>query len=171
VDIGAAESTPGLRQAGRSLREWLVTASRIAVVGIGGQLQEDDAIGARIAQRLLDKTGNNVRVLVCWTVPESCTGPIRQFDPSHVLLIDAAQLGQLPGAVQLIDPGSLLGLSISTHSMPLKLLVLYLSKATRAQIALLAVQPRDTGLGERLSPPLESAAQDLSTMLLTVLPH
>jgi hydrogenase 3 maturation protease len=158
-----------LSQVERDLRNWLSGARRVVIVGIGSEWRGDDAVGARVAQELHGKTSSNVLPIVSWTVPESCTGPIRLFAPTHILLIDAAELGRTPGTCRLVVPEAMLGLSLSTHTMPLKLLVKYLSKATGASIALLAVQPKQTELGEGLSQELHKAARRLADMLLGVL--
>jgi hydrogenase 3 maturation protease len=153
----------------RDLRTWLSGATRVAIVGIGGPLQGDDAVGARIAQGLLGRTSCNVLPMACWTVPESCTGPIRAFCPTHVLLIDAAELGQPAGTCRLVEPDALEGLSLSTHSAPLRLVAEFLSRTTGAQVALLAVQPKSTELGERMTGQLLRAAAEVAEMLLRVI--
>jgi hydrogenase 3 maturation protease len=152
----------------QELRGWLSGARRVAIVGIGGPLQGDDAVGARVAQGLLDRTAENVLPMVCWTVPESCTGPIRAFQPTHVLLVDAAELGQPAGTCRLVQADSLVGMSLSTHSAPLRLVAEFLSKSTGAQVALLAVQPKRTELGEPMTAQLEHTAEQLAEMLLRV---
>jgi hydrogenase 3 maturation protease len=159
-----------LSQVERDLRNWLSGARKVVIVGIGSQWRGDDAVGARVAQELHGKTSSNVLPIVCWTVPESCTGPVRLFAPTHILLIDAAELGRTPGSCQLIPVEDVLGLSLSTHTMPLKLLAKYLSMATGAPIALLAVQPKQTGFGEAFSEELQKAAHRLAGVLLRVLP-
>jgi len=167
MDVGTPVVPPDVENA---LHDWLSGASRVAILGIGSPLMGDDAVGARIAERLQGKTPCSVLPLVCWTVPESCTGPIRRFAPTHVLLIDAAQLGQAPGASKLVPAENVLGLSLSTHSMPLRLLADYLSKTTGAKIAVLAIQPKETHMGEGLSEGLQRVAQRLADLLLRVLP-
>lgn len=151
------------------LRNWLSGADKVVIVGIGSQWRGDDAVGARIAQKLHGRTSSNVLPIVCWTVPESCTGPVRLFSPTHILLIDAAELGWMPGTCQLMPVEDVLGLSLSTHTVPLKLLAKYLSKTTGAAIALLAIQPKQTELGAGLSKELDHVAQKLADMLLRAL--
>ena len=137
-------------------------------VGIGSQLQGDDGAGARVAQQRHGRTPGHVLPLVCWTVPESCTGPIRAFHPTHVLLVDAAELGQPAGTCRLVEAEALFGLSLSTHSAPLGLVAKFLSKTTGARVALLAVQPKQMELGERMTAELEEVAEELAEMLLRV---
>jgi len=170
VQSSEAGTAVDLQEVERALRDWLSGAERVVLLGIGSPLSGDDAVGAEIVRKLEGKTSNQVLPLVCWTVPESCTGPIRRFAPTNVLMIDAAELRRVPGSSQLIAAGDVLGLSLSTHSMPLRLLAEYLTKTTGAEIALLAVQPKETALGEGLSEDLQRAAQKLADMLLRVLP-
>jgi len=152
----------------QGLRRWLSGAGRVVFVGIGGELQGDDAAGARVAQQLCGRTASNVLPLICWTVPESFAEPIRRFRPTHVLLIDAAELGQMPGACRLVSAEDVLGLALSTHGMPLRLLAKYLRKTTDAEIALLALQPKQTELGGGLSQELARVTHDLADVLLKV---
>ncbi|KPL14897.1 MAG: hypothetical protein AMJ93_17120 [Anaerolineae bacterium SM23_84] len=148
---GEGEPTAGLHEVEQSLRKWLSGARRVVIVGIGSQLQGDDAAGARVAQQLLGRTPGNVLPLVCWTVPESYAEPIR------------------PGACRLVSAEDVLGLALSTHPMPLRLLAKYLRKTTDAEIALLALQPKQTELGAGLSQELDHVAQELADMLLRAL--
>jgi hydrogenase 3 maturation protease len=169
--VGSREGEPtaSLHEVEQTLRKGLSGARRVVIVGIGSQLQGDDAAGARVAQQLLGRTPGNVLPLVCWTVPESYAEPIRRFRPTHVLLIDAAELGQMPGACRLVSAEDVLGLALSTHPMPLRLLAKYLRKTTDAEIALLALQPKQTELGAGLSQELDHVAQELADMLLRAL--
>jgi len=168
--VGSREGEPtaSLHEVEQTLRKGLSGARRVVIVGIGSQLQGDDAAGARVAQQLLGRTPGNVLPLVCWTVPESYAEPIRRFRPTHVLLIDAAELGQMPGACRLVSAEDVLGLALSTHPMPLRLLAKYLRKTTDAEIALLALQPKQTELGAGLSQELDRVTHALADVLLRV---
>jgi hydrogenase 3 maturation protease len=169
VGSGEGEPTVGLQEVEQTLRKWLSGAGRVVIVGIGSQLQGDDAAGARVAQQLHGRTPGNVLPMVCWTVPESYTQPIRRFRPTHVLLIDAAELGRMPGVCRLVSAEDVLGLAISTHPIPLSLLAEYLRKTTGAKTALLALQPKQIELGAGLSQELDRVTHDLADVLLRAL--
>jgi len=168
--VGSAEGEPAasLHEVEQTLCKWLSGARRVVIVGIGSQLQGDDAAGARVVEQLHGRTPGSVLPLVCWTVPESYAEPIRSFRPTHVLLIDAAELGEMPGVFRLVSAEDVLGLALSTHSMPLSLLAEYLRKTTGAKIALLALQPKQTEFGARLSQELDRVTHDLADVLLRV---
>ncbi len=154
----------------RKLYDWLANAGRVVIVGIGGTLKGDDGVGVEIVRRLKGKTSEMVCPLECGTAPESCLGPIRRFRPTHVLMIDAAELGLQPGSSMLIAPNEVKGFPISTHSLPLGIVAEYLERTTGAKVALLAIQPRQIELGKGLSEEVEKAAELLSRILLRVLP-
>ena len=54
--------------------------------------------------------------------------------------------------------------SLSTHAGSPRLLAEYLNHRTGARVALLAIQPAETGHGERLSPPVARTVKRLATM-------
>jgi hydrogenase 3 maturation protease len=87
-------------------------------------------------------------VFVGSNAPENCTGPIRRFDPSHLVVVDAADLGEKPGGVQLIDPNRLDGVPFSTHSLPLSVVLGYLLKALPAcHVLVVGIQPESLTFG------------------------
>ena len=159
-----------LERVEESLRGWLSGARRIVILGIGSALAGDDAVGAEVVKGLEGRTSQIVYPLVCWTVPENCFGLARRVRASHVLMVDAAQLGLQAGACRLVAPASTLGLSLSTHSSPLSMSAEYLTVSIGAEVALLAIQPGRLGFGEGLSEELRKAAQAIREMLRRVLP-
>ncbi|MBN2303967.1 MAG: hydrogenase 3 maturation endopeptidase HyCI, partial [Anaerolineae bacterium] len=72
---------------------------RVALVGIGHELNGDDAAGLAVVRALLPLAEGRDRVSLidAGPAPENCTGPLRAFAPDLVLLIDAAQMGEEPG--------------------------------------------------------------------------
>lgn len=114
---------------------------RIAVVGIGDELSPIDRPGMLAARGIeaLDLPG--IRVFLAGTVPESITGPVKAFRPDHILLIDAAEMEEPPGAVAALDPKTVSAGLFSTHALPLPVVMDYLRKETGATVTLLGIQP------------------------------
>jgi hydrogenase 3 maturation protease len=103
-------------------------------------------------------------------VPESYLLDIEEFQPSHVLLIDAAVLGRKPGEANLVQFGEVAAFSaISSHMLPLRLFCEYIKKSTGAKIRLLLVEPKNMEFGEELSLEVQAAAQKLIRILLSLL--
>jgi hydrogenase 3 maturation protease len=154
-----------------SLRIWLSDARRVVIAGVGSPLRRDDFVGVEIVKRLQGKVSGNVSLLECETVPESFLEPISDFKPTHVLIIDAALLNLKPGASRLVKPNEIAGVPLSTHTLPLSLFSEYLTETTGAEVALLAIQPKETDFGEDLTEELKKTATDLTGLLIKILPR
>jgi len=152
------------------LRKWFSNSERIVIVGIGNPIRGDDFVGLKITQELRGKAPKNVYLIECETVPESFTQIIVDFDPTHIMLIDAAVMGKKSGESVLIEPESLPVFSaISTHALPLRIFCDFLSKNTRAKIALLLIEPNQMNFGENLSPLVEDSVKRIVNLFLKIL--
>jgi len=130
----------------------------------------DDYVGLRIVESLKGKLSKNVLLLEAETVPEGYLLEIEEFHPSHVLLIDAAFLGQKPGAASLVDSSKIGETSaMTTHLLPLRVFCEYVKQATGAKIALLLVEPKSTEFGEGLTAEIQEAAEQLTKTLVSLL--
>jgi hydrogenase 3 maturation protease len=153
----------------RDLKAWLIGAQRVSVAGIGNYFRGDDFIGMEIVRRLRGKVASNVLLVECETTPESFIGEILDFGPSHILVIDAAILNCAYGRAELVTEleGDLP--SISTHVLPLHIFCSYLRGISKAEVALLAIQPKKTDFGEGLTRELENSAKKLAGILTKIL--
>jgi hydrogenase 3 maturation protease len=152
------------------LQNWFLSAQRIVLAGVGNPIRKDDFVGVRIIQNLNRKTAKNVFLIECETVPESFTQQIIDFNPTHVLLIDAAILGLKPGDSRLIEPENLTSSSsYSSHMLPLRIFCEYVSQVSKAKIGLLLIEPKNTEFGEGLTPELNAAMRLISRILLQIL--
>lgn len=159
------------RRIEEKLKIWLSDAKRVAIAGIGNPIRMDDFVGVRIVQILQGKVSDKVLLIECESVPESHIQQIINFNPTHILLIDAALLGLNPGEPEFLDPGELtIFPAYSTHILPLRIFCEYLAKTTEAKIGLLLIQPKQTYFGEGLTPEVEASATELSRILLSKLP-
>ncbi len=165
-----AENRSQRHEVQKDLRNWFLNARRIVLAGIGNPIRKDDFVGVRIIQNLKGKTAKNVFLIECETVPESFTQQIIDFNPTHILLIDAAILGLKPGESRLIEPEKLTSSSsYSSHMLPLRIFCEYVSQVSKAKIRLLLIEPKDTEFGEGLTPELDAAAKSISRSLLQIL--
>jgi len=144
---------------------------RLAVLGIGHELCGDDAVGVRLAGMLRPLTAGNERLLIieAGPAPENFTGSLRRFRPDLVLLVDAAQMDTGPGTIAWLDLQSTGGISASSHTLPLHILVSYLEAELACQVALIGIQPQQTFADEPLTPPVQAAAQAVVEALLECL--
>ena len=155
----------------KELKKWLSDAERVVIAGIGNPIRMDDFVGVKIAQNLRGKVSEKVYLIECETVPESFIQQIMDFDPTHILLLDAAILGLRPGDSKLVKPEQLTNFpAFSTHMLPLRIFCEYIAKTTKANITLLLIEPKKADFGEGLTPEIRAVAQKITNALVKVLP-
>jgi hydrogenase 3 maturation protease len=154
-----------------TLQRRLTNARRLAIVGIGDELLPPDRAGMRVAREIEKHHLPGVEVFLAGTVPESVTGPLRRFGPDHVIFLDAADMGNRPGMIALIDPARIQATLISTHVLPLTVVMEYVEREIGAGVTLLGIQPDLSG------PDRDLSGQDMAyldrnlRLLLPVLQH
>jgi hydrogenase 3 maturation protease len=133
------------------LQRRIKNARRLAIVGIGDELVPPDRLGMFAAQEIGEQQIPGVRIFFAGTVPESITGPLRRYQPGHVLFLDAADMGARPGTIAVIGPERVQASLISTHVLPLSVVMDYIERETGAGVTLLGLQPDLTGTDKDLS--------------------
>ena len=108
-------------------------------------------------------------VLLGHTAPENVTGEIRRALPSHVIFVDAAEFGETPGAVRLVDSAEIGGMTSSTHTLPLAVIADYLKQELGCRVLFLGLQPKVVEFGEGLSEEVAAAVADTVTALARAL--
>ena len=153
----------------QELRKWLEGAERVVIAGIGNPIRSDDFVGVKIVQDLKERVPDRVMLIECETVPEAYLQHITEFEPTHVLLVDAAILTLRPGESSLVEPSKLADFqALSTHMLPLRLFCDYINASTKAKISLLLVQPGNTDFGEEMTDDVKVAAQEITAILSSV---
>jgi hydrogenase 3 maturation protease len=146
-----------------NLSKELAGAERVAVLAVGSELLGDDAAGLLVGQYLDETPLEELRVFVGATAPENCTGPIRRFLPSHLLIVDAAEVAGEPGTIELIDPKHLGGVSFATHALPLTVIVDYLKKAlAECRVVVVGIKPESLAFGAPPSRRVAEAAREVA---------
>lgn len=171
------------------LQKFLSDALRIAVVGVGQGCRQDDAVGIFIVQDLFIKLSGGqepplklyenefltaagvVRLYQGYETPENLTGSLRKFLPTHILFIDAAQLAEAPGTLELVPISMIQGETLSTHDLPLSVLGEFLEKDLGSKVMLLGIQPLSIQIGHEkgLSEPVAQAVSVVSDTIIQVL--
>jgi len=144
---------------------------RTAIVGIGNLLRSDDAAGILVARGLMNSQSlldsNIVLVIDAGQAPENRTADLRRFAPKVILLIDAAEIGEMPGTIHWIEVDELEGMSASTHTLPLSI-AQYLTLELNCKIALLGIQPKSNDIRETISPEVSEAVHALTEDLIRI---
>jgi hydrogenase 3 maturation protease len=119
-------------------------ASRLAVLGVGSELRSDDIAGLLVARRLESAFSGRKELLILegCTAPENFTGEILRFEASHLVIVDCAELGESPGTVKIFPVEEIGGLSSSTHSLPLSIIIAYLDRYHPSETLVIGIQPK-----------------------------
>ena len=157
------------------LRQWITRQNRVAILGIGNPLRSDDAVGVLVARRLADsgliRDLDSVLVMEAGHAPENATAGLRRFAPQVVLLIDAAEMGDVPGTIRWVDMEEIDGMSASTHTLPLSMLAKYLVLELGCEVKILGIQPGSTEIGESVSKEVLQAVDEIVSALAELLPE
>ena len=144
---------------------------RVALLGIGNELNGDDAAGVMVIRRLQEYLKQNgpikreVLALEGATAPENFTGLLRRFQPELIIMIDAAYLDEKPGACAWLDWQTIDGYSASTHGLPPSVLVKYLSSELNCRMGLIGIQPEHMEFDLPVSKPVEVAVELVADLL------
>ena len=148
------------------LRNFISGAKKIAILGIGNELRTDDGLGLFIVENI---TIEDPFLLIenVGSVPEAFTRSLAEFGAERIIMIDAADMQKPPGHMQLVTKDRISGIALSTHSMPLSFLMMYLEQETGGRTILLGVQPQNVQFGEGMTPEI----QDVAKKIIRTLEH
>jgi len=152
---------------GEALSGW----KQIVILGIGNEFSGDDGLGFQAARKLKRALSNipGIDVIATGTSPENFTGLLRKLSPSHVVLIDAAELGRAAGTIELIEPHRIEKRMPSTHTMPLYMLAEYLGQEIGGKVLILGIQPESLSFGTAVSPEVKVSIDRLARLLVEVI--
>jgi len=144
---------------------------RVALLGIGNELNGDDSAGNWVARKLCERLVDqpNLLIMDCGSIPENASGPLRRFQPQLILLVDAADLDETPGTIQFVEMDQVRGFSASSHSLPLSVLAGFLVQEFRCEVALCCIQPQSLEFEAKLSTPVTKAVKLLVKELASII--
>jgi hydrogenase 3 maturation protease len=142
---------------------------RVVLVGVGNPYRGDDGAGSNLIEILKTKSLNNTLLINAESVPEAFITRVEEYNPSHVLIIDAANFHGVPGDMRFITSEQIGGQTISTHSLPLNIFISYVEKTLGVPVLLLGIQPASIIYGEELSPNVVKSVKILANTLFKIL--
>lgn len=156
------------------LSAFLEGADRVVVLGIGNPSRADDGAGTRVAEiirRLVTRRRFRVPCLGVpgGAAPENFTGATRRFGPARTVLVDAVSAGLPAGAVTMLDPHALGGITLSSHTMPLGILGDYLRQEGFGEQVVVGIQPATIELGRGMSKPVRDSSLQVARTILRCL--
>ncbi|MHA1595587.1 MAG: hydrogenase maturation peptidase HycI [Candidatus Baldrarchaeia archaeon] len=145
------------------LANFLENVRRLIILGIGNELRGDDGAGVIFVRELSrENPPENVVLLSCGQSPENFTGVILRESPSHIIIVDCADISAEPGTVSIIFENEISGIALSTHNLPLTLFLKYLrGHLPNVRILIIGIQPGVLDLGAGLSDKVRGAIDGL----------
>jgi len=110
------------------------------IVCIGNRDGGDDSVGPYIADRLKGRKEEDFDVLDVGITPENYTGVIKEKNPDILVIIDAVDMQLSAGEIRIIPPDSIGVMHVSTHGIPLSVIIKYLKQYIHTVI-LIGIQP------------------------------
>ena len=134
---------------------------------MGNVFKGDDAAGCILSEKLKGRI--KAEVINAETTLENFIRPVLKLEPDVVLIIDAVVSSSAPGSVQIFHAEDLPILHFSTHGMSPGLFMSFLKDEGINDIFLIGIEAKTTGMGDALSPEVESAIRDLETDFINAL--
>ena len=143
---------------------------RLAVLAIGSDLRADDAAGILVGESIIKRNrSRRLKVFLGQTAPENLTGEIRRFKPTHIVIVDTADMKEAPGTVLLLKPEELSkDITFSTHKMPAEVLIEYFIKSMGSAVTFVGIQPRTIKFGAKPSKDVRESAKEVASAILEV---
>jgi len=137
------------------------------LVGVGRVENGDDGAGIAVINHLMAfcQDSENFLFINGGAAPENLLGVIIRSQPKLVLFIDAAQMGQEPGCVQLIPLDRIGGLTAVTHGISFGIIGRYLQDEVGCRVMVLGIQPQSNQPNTTLSRVISDVVQQVSDSL------
>ncbi len=143
-----------------------IRGKRTVILGVGNQLQGDDAIGPALVDMLHGRI--DAGLINGGEVPENYINAIKAARPEVVLIVVALELGAEPGYIAVLDADRLRAIGNFTRNPGLAFLAVMIQDGTGAEVLLVGVQPQATNFAAAMSTPVCQTLTTLEELLVNV---
>ncbi len=150
------------------LFQHLKKTEKLAILGIGSELMQDDAAGILVTESLKEKFGegnSNFKIYTGYTTPENFTKSIIDFDPELIILIDSAELKLHPGTISIVPVERITDFSLGTHKLSLAMMIKYLKKVINCEFIVLAIQYKNVEFNAKMTMDVQDSVKKLTALL------
>ena len=154
------------------LLQRLTDVRKLVILGVGSELMQDDAAGVAVTQNLIKKYGEDntgFRIISAYTNPENFTRTICDYNPDHIVIIDAADLTTQPGTVKYIPVEAINDLTVGTHKISLIMMIEYLRKVINCEFTVIAIQYKSVGFNCRMTREVQSGVRQITGLLSDII--
>lgn len=150
----------------------LKNAGKLAIVGVGSDIMQDDRAGVDVSLSLEKKFGSNhprVRMFTTYTTPENFTRTITDFHPDHIVIIDAAGLNIGPGEFINLPVERITDFSLGTHKLSLVMMIRFLQETFNPAFSVIAIQYKSIELGEKMTKEMRKGVREVTAFLAEII--
>jgi hydrogenase 3 maturation protease len=156
------------------LKKELRRLDKLAVLGTGNALKADDAAGLLVAN-LLDNhlsryQKSKIKILRAYEIIDLYLKKIKRIKPSHLIIIDAIDLGRKPGSIitARIGPAKKRKKRVGGEFYAF---LEKLSADTSCRIYLVGVQPETLDFGHPVTPSIKEACRQIVDFIAHLVPR
>jgi hydrogenase 3 maturation protease len=144
------------------LASFLKDATIIVIIGMGSELRADDGVGLQVVRLLKQYTSDRLQVFEGHMTPEAFIKPACQARPTHLLIIDAAELHMKPGSWKLLSVDEIQEGLFTTHAIPAVEVALEIQRRCNAKVMFLGIQPKSREISLTLSRECQRTAKEVA---------
>lgn len=132
---------------------------------MGYELRADDAVGLHVTRLLKPFMTDRFKVFEGHMTPEVYIGPACALHPTHVIIVDAAELHQTPGTWQVLSPSDVEQGLFTTHTIPALEVAAEIQRRCGASVIFLGIEPKSRDISLGLSTECKKAAEELARII------
>ncbi|MHA2362508.1 MAG: hydrogenase maturation protease [Candidatus Hodarchaeales archaeon] len=119
----------------------------------------------------LPQTSDSLRIINAELMPENFITPLKKWQPTHLIIIDAIQAEFEPGEICIFTKSDIsMYQALSTHNLPLTFLLKQLDEIIQINFLGIGIQVQTTMFGfEELSPAVEKSINKLGKSIQEIL--
>jgi hydrogenase 3 maturation protease len=151
------------------LTSFLKEAKSVVIIGMGNELRADDAVGLHVVRFLKPHITNQLQVYEGHMTPEVFIRPACAVHPSHLLIIDAADLHVTPGGWQILSSDEVEEGLFTTHALPAVEVAAEIQRRCGAKVAFLGIQPKSREISLSLSKECQHAAKEIADIIRRIM--
>ncbi len=146
----------------------LMRGGDLVLVGVGNPLRGDDGVGVELAKTLKRLLKNEkIKVVIVEDRVDLIPRMLKPMAPGAIIFFDAADFGGRSGEIRLMKLEEASGKTISTHGMPLDLIMKLSEISVPAYV--LGIQVETLEFGRGISPAVRAAEEVVTSFLLSLL--
>jgi hydrogenase 3 maturation protease len=147
------------------LTSFLKDAKLVVIIGMGNELRADDAVGLYVVRLLKPFSHERLQVFEGHMTPEAFIGPACAAHPTHLLIVDAAELHTKPGVWQVLSSDKVEQGLFTTHAIPAIEVAAEIQRRCGATVSFVGIQPKSRDISLVLSKECLHAAEEIADII------